>query len=148
LRNAAGTVAAIGEVADLGGHDPVRSGADGLLEFAGPAGPDPLETVATIRDLPGVRDVAVVPYTDADGHPALAAYIVDPDRSADLRRLRQHLVTRLPEYLVPRRVVALDRLPLTGDGEHDTAALAAVELTAVEMQPEDHTDRARGNSHE
>lgn len=50
-------------------------------------------------------------------------------------------MTRLPEYLIPRRMVALDRLPLTGDGEHDTAALAAA-LAAEALAAE-----ATGGSH-
>jgi acyl-CoA synthetase (AMP-forming)/AMP-acid ligase II len=90
-----------------------------------------------------VRDAAVVSRASADGRPALTGYIADPDGLADLGRLRQHLVTRLPEYLIPRQVVALDRLPLTGDGEHDTAVLAA-----MQTPPEDEQDPARGSRRE
>jgi non-ribosomal peptide synthetase component E (peptide arylation enzyme) len=41
----------------------------------------------------------------------------------DLSRLRQHLVTHLPEYLIPRRVVTMERLPLTAAGDYDLAEL-------------------------
>jgi amino acid adenylation domain-containing protein len=129
--NRAGRPAATGEVGQLhlGGHttlDAVRRRPDGLLEFAG-GGPaatpyaDPLETVVALRDLPDVRDALV---TGSD--PATAYVAGGP---VDLGRLRQHLVTRLPDYLIPRRVVVVDRLPLTAEGEYDLEALsdAAVE---------------------
>ena len=37
--------------------------------------------------------------------------------------LREHLLTRLPQHMVPARYVVLDRLPLSRNGKVDTAAL-------------------------
>lgn len=50
-------------------------------------------------------------------------YVAGTGGPVNLDRLRQHLVTRLPEYLIPPRVVVLDRLPLTLDGEYDLESL-------------------------
>jgi hypothetical protein len=116
VRNAAGRPAAVGEVGTVGTGDLVRRQADGLLAFAAPA-LDPLDTVATMRDLPEVRDAFVL------GEPgALTAYVVG---DVDLDWLRQRFVTRLPAPLIPRRVVLLDALPLTPAGDYDLAALAS-----------------------
>lgn len=125
--NAAGRPAASGEVAELV-VDGVRTGAvvrrrpDGLLEPVAPAA-DPLETVAVLRDLPDVLDAVVTTRCATGDGPALVAYVACPDARVDLGRLRQRLVTHLPEYLVPRHVVPLERLPLTAAGDYDLAAL-------------------------
>jgi amino acid adenylation domain-containing protein len=130
LLGPAGQAAAVGEVAELCADD-LRPGAlihqrpDGLLEFAAPA-VDPLETVAALLDVRGVQDAVVSEYPDADGGTVLVSYLADPDATVDLGRLRQHLVTRLPGYLIPARIELLRRLPLTPDGWHDLSALAAL----------------------
>jgi hypothetical protein len=71
-----------------------------------------------------VDDALVTAYVEADGQPALAAYVAGPrigGRRSD--ELRHHLVALLPDYLVPRRLILLDHLPLAPDGEYDQAAL-------------------------
>jgi len=134
LLNAVERPAADGEVGDLvvddlRTGDLVRRRPGGLLDFADPvAGTggvpgDPLEAVAVLRDLPDVRDAVVTVHAGPDGRPALVAYVARRDATLDLDRLRQRLVTHLPEYLVPRHVVPLDRLPLTASGDYDLAAL-------------------------
>jgi amino acid adenylation domain-containing protein len=130
LHNPAGRRAAAGEVAELWvdavrAPDLVRRRPDGLLEFAGVPGADPLETVAVLRDLPDVRDAVVTPYRDAAGEAALAAYVVCDGSMVDLGRLRQRLVTHLPAYLIPRSVVPVERLPRTATDDYDLAALPA-----------------------
>ncbi|MGC5015681.1 amino acid adenylation domain-containing protein [Streptosporangium sp. DT93] len=136
VRNAAGRPAATAEVGEL--HlgatrtgDLVRRRPDGMVEFAGPATTgragapqgDPLETVAVLRDLPDVLDAVVTGYRERDDRPGLVAYIACRDATVDLDRLRQRLVTHLPQYLLPRHVVRLKRLPLTSSGDYDLAAL-------------------------
>jgi amino acid adenylation domain-containing protein len=122
VRNRAGRPAAPGEVGELrfgeiGTGQLARRRPDGVLEFAG-GGPaptpyaDPLETVVALRDRPDVHDALV-------SGPAATAYVAGAGGRVDLDRLRQHLVTRLPDYLIPKRFVVVDRLPLTVDGEYD-----------------------------
>ncbi|MFC6083642.1 amino acid adenylation domain-containing protein [Sphaerisporangium aureirubrum] len=132
VRNPAGRRAVTGEVGELhvggaGSGDLVRRRPDGLVEFAGPGAPvgDPLEAATVLRDLPEVLDAVVTAYRERDGRPGLAAYVACRETAVDLGRLRQHLVTHLPEYLIPRHVVTLRRLPLTAGGDYDLAALPA-----------------------
>ena len=123
LLGPAGRPTAPGEVGEL--HlgtvptgDKARRRPDGEIEYAAPA-VDPLETVAALLDLPDVTDAVVTTHPD-DGP---VAYVLNPARRIDLGRLHQHLVTHLPEYLIPRQVIPLDRLPLTPAGDYDLAAL-------------------------
>jgi amino acid adenylation domain-containing protein len=135
LLNPAGQPAAVGEagelcVGNIRTGDLARRRPDGLLEFAGLRGgsgtvpsADLLEAVAVLRDLPDVHDAVVTEYREADGRAELAAYVAGRDSAVDLSRLRQQLVTHLPEYLIPRHVVTLERLPLTPAGDYDLAEL-------------------------
>jgi acyl-coenzyme A synthetase/AMP-(fatty) acid ligase len=137
LLNPAGQPAATGEVAELclgaaRTGDLVRRRSDHLLEFVGRSGAgghsgappaDLLEAVAALRDLPDVLDAVVTEDVRPDGETTLTAYVANPARAVDLGRLRQHLVTHLPEYLVPQQVVVLERLPLTSGDDYDLAAL-------------------------
>ncbi len=130
VRNPAGRPGGIGEVGELwfgelATGDRVRRRPDGLLEFAagGPATmpyADPLETVTALRELPDVADALVT--GSAAG--CTTAYVAAIGHAVDFARLRQHLVTRLPEYLIPRQVVEVGRLELTLDGEYHLAALS------------------------
>ncbi|HVR99263.1 MAG TPA: amino acid adenylation domain-containing protein [Thermoanaerobaculia bacterium] len=76
-----------------------------------------------------VRDAVVVPRSE-DGRAAeLAAYLVlrsaasGEAEAAELEAVREHLKARLPEYMVPSRLVALPALPLTAHGKVDRRAL-------------------------
>ena len=126
-----GQTAAVGEVAELcfGGYrtgDLARRWADGTLEFVARAGAsltaDPLETVATLREMPGVTDAVVTEAAGEDGAAPLVGYVtgVDASQAAEIRR---GLVVRLPEYLIPRQLLAVDTLARTPDGDYDLGLL-------------------------
>ena len=90
---------------------------------------EPAETEAAFRRLAEVTDVAVLARPVPPGGPSvLTAFVVLSDAAAGADgdpwpRLRACLAEELPPQAVPRRFVVLDRIPMTGDGKLDRAAL-------------------------
>lgn len=141
LRNPAGT--AVRFIADPFGigqrlyrtGDLVSAGPDGAFEFLGRVDGqvevrgrriEPGEIESALRRAPGVAH-AVVTVADA-GRPEarLVGYVVAAagtrlDPAATLRGLR----ATLPAALVPSALIELDRLPVSGNGKLDRAALPA-----------------------
>ncbi len=72
---------------------------------------------------PGVASATVVPLEEAPGDVRLAAYVVPRSPGLDLAALRDHLRARLPDYMVPSTLTALDRIPLLPSGKVDRRAL-------------------------
>lgn len=109
-----------------------RQRKDGLLEFLGRADAqvkvrgfrvECTEIEAALRICPGVRE-AVVTVGDflGDGVPALAAYLTATG-AVTAAGMREHLLRKLPDYMVPSFFVLLDRLPLTASGKVDRRSL-------------------------
>lgn len=73
--------------------------------------------------LPGVRAAAVIVVRRAGG-PSLAAFAVGD--GLDAVRLRAALAERLPGYMVPNRILVVERLPVTSNGKLDAQRLAAL----------------------
>ncbi|WP_404384160.1 amino acid adenylation domain-containing protein [Caenispirillum salinarum] len=91
------------------------------------------EIEAALTAQPDVRE-AVVLVREAGGVKSLAAWIVAP--GCDVADLRRRLGTRLPDYMVPAAIVALDALPLTPNGKLDRRALPEPEAdTAAYATP-------------
>lgn len=81
------------------------------------------EVEAALRSYPGVREaVATVGDFLGDGVPSLAAYLVAAEGMATAG-LREHLLRKLPQYMVPSYFARLERLPLTVSGKIDRQAL-------------------------
>jgi HemK-like putative methylase len=126
-----GEVAGIGEVGEIRLADGAtgelgRRLSDGCVEYVGPVGGspvfDPLETLATLRDVPDVRD-AVVRERRIEGRVTLLGYVTGPDPRLGTAPIHSYLRARLPGYLIPEQLFVLDQLPRTGSGGYDTAAL-------------------------
>ncbi|MFJ6140292.1 amino acid adenylation domain-containing protein [Kitasatospora sp. NPDC092286] len=77
------------------------------------------EVQDALSRLPGVRDAVVVHRTRPDGGAFLAGYYVAGDPAPDPAGLREQLAGILPQFMLPARLVPLDRIPLTPNGKAD-----------------------------
>lgn len=81
------------------------------------------EVEAACRAHPGVRDCVVHPQ-ECGADWQLVAYVATDDTQERASvGLRRHLEHRLPGYMIPAGVVALERLPLLSNGKIDRARL-------------------------
>jgi amino acid adenylation domain-containing protein len=94
---------------------------------------EPGEIEAALIALPGVRQ-AVVDVRGTRDEPVLVGYLVRASESgplSDETALRRALRDRLPDYMVPARLVWLDALPLADHGKVDRRALPQPPARAV-----------------
>jgi amino acid adenylation domain-containing protein len=83
------------------------------------------EIESRLRELPSIREAAVVARQDTNGQPRLVAFIVR-DRGArpgTHDSLQSFLRARLPDVMVPSAFVDLDALPRTPHGKIDRKSL-------------------------
>ncbi|MGC4060226.1 MAG: amino acid adenylation domain-containing protein [Aquabacterium sp.] len=87
------------------------------------------EIETQLRQAPGVLDAAVIAMEGTAGR-QLVAYLVpvasmnaDASHSPFSERVRQHLSSNLPDYMVPAHLVVLPALPRLISGKLDRAAL-------------------------
>ncbi|WP_208116370.1 non-ribosomal peptide synthetase [Paractinoplanes brasiliensis] len=128
--------------------DLVRRRPDGNLDFLGRTDDqvkirgyrvEPAEVESAVTGHPLVTQAAVV----VDSGKRLAGYLVrgprwTPDEDDTvLRQVRAYLKERLPGYMVPAALVAVEKLPLTVNGKLDVRALpaATVQTTAATRPP-------------
>ena len=136
--------------------DLARHRADGTLEFRGRSDHQikvrgfriELEEVERgLADHPDVGQAAAALHGSSDAGMRLVAYLA-PARAGvvpDPTSVRAHLLSQLPEYMMPDDFVILEHLPLTLNGKVDRKALPALERTAVAaavfVAPETPTER-------
>ncbi|HKH45466.1 MAG TPA: amino acid adenylation domain-containing protein [Thermoanaerobaculia bacterium] len=105
---------------------------DGTLEFAGRIDAQVKvrgfrielgEVEAALAAHPEVREAAAVTRVEASGNARLLAFVVWRGEAGDAAGLRYALERRLPAWMVPSEIVALDALPVTAAGKLDRRAL-------------------------
>jgi amino acid adenylation domain-containing protein/non-ribosomal peptide synthase protein (TIGR01720 family) len=82
------------------------------------------EIEAALSQHSDVQTSVVIVREDIPGNKRLVAYIVpQPQITPTVSVLRSFLKEKLPEYMIPSAIVALDSLPLTPNGKIDRRAL-------------------------
>jgi amino acid adenylation domain-containing protein len=134
--------------ARLGGRryrtgDNARHVAGGLLEFLGRTDSqvkvngyriDLSEIERELATHPAVVRACVLASGPRDGARKLRAFVVTTDDSA-VAEIRRRAAMRLPDYMVPAAVEAIDELPLTRNGKVDRARLADLPWPQPEKAP-------------
>ncbi|QIS05703.1 amino acid adenylation domain-containing protein [Nocardia brasiliensis] len=121
--------------------DLVRWQPDGSLTYLGRG--DTQMSLRGYRIEVGEVEAALVAHPHVGGAAVrvhgevLVAYVVPTAGAAspDPRALRRHLATRLPDYMVPSVYLTMERLPHTGNGKLDRAALPAPPVAAATDRP-------------
>jgi acyl carrier protein len=100
------------------------------------------EVEAVLVEHDKVHQAVVALREDPSGGRSLIAYVVSASGSQPrLDELRNFLRARLPEYMVPARIVLLDALPLTPNGKVDRGAVAAIRF--ADSTPDSGLDSPR-----
>ncbi|HEV2246784.1 MAG TPA: amino acid adenylation domain-containing protein [Terriglobia bacterium] len=94
------------------------------------------EIESRLQEYAGVDLCIVIVREDTPREKRLVGYVVPTHGiSIDPAAVREHLRTKLPEYMVPSAIVILDRFPLTPNGKVDRKALPAPARIAAEVGP-------------
>jgi amino acid adenylation domain-containing protein len=88
---------------------------------------EPAEVTATLLSLASVSDAATAYVSDSTGELQLCAYVVT-DEPAD--RVRQLLLSLLPNYLVPSRISVVESIPRSITGKVNHKALETAPAVA------------------
>jgi amino acid adenylation domain-containing protein len=115
--------------------DLARQRPDGVLEYLGRVDNQVKvrghrielgEIEATLAGHPDVQSCAVLAREDVPGDKQLVAYVVPREgKRAPVDELASFLGRKLPDYMIPARVVFLATMPLTHNGKIDRNALPA-----------------------
>ena len=84
---------------------------------------EPGEVEAVIKQIDGIENAIVKGFTTKDRQFLCAYYIASGNVSEDA--IREHLLSKLPAYMVPAYFVKMDSFPLLPSGKTDRKALPA-----------------------
>ena len=124
--------------------DVVRRRLDGNIEFIGRIDTqvkirgyriELAEVESALRQHALVKETVVLAREDAPGEKRLIAYVVpNPGMKPSMSKLRSHMETQLPSYMIPSIFVMLDKLLLSPNGKVDIQALPMPDMIRPELE--------------
>ncbi|MCR5685355.1 MAG: amino acid adenylation domain-containing protein, partial [Lachnospiraceae bacterium] len=96
------------------------------------------ETEEVMKTYPGVSEAAAV--TAGDTNKIIVGYYT-AEGVVDEKELRSYLSERLTSYMVPAKLICLEKIPVTPNGKRDVKALKALYTPAQENFIRPETDR-------
>ena len=84
---------------------------------------------SNLINMPEISTAAVLPKMQEGKVKYLQAFVVsdtEDTSNAEVKRIKAFLKGFLPEYMVPKRIVFIEKMPLTNNGKIDRKKLAAV----------------------
>jgi acyl-coenzyme A synthetase/AMP-(fatty) acid ligase len=85
------------------------------------------EIQARLRAHSAVGEVVVIACGASSRDRSLAAFVIAaPGAEPDSAELRSRLAAELPDYMIPRHFMTIDRIPLTANGKVDSRALQSL----------------------
>jgi acyl-coenzyme A synthetase/AMP-(fatty) acid ligase len=143
MRGYLGDVPATGHALDGGWlhtGDRVRMEPDGAYRYLGRCGDvfkvgamwvDPLAVEAVLLGAPGVHEAVAVGVTDPDGVTRLVAVVAGDGGADSAAGLMVRCRQRLEPHMVPRRIIAVDALPVTTSGKVRRDAVRHLAMAAL-----------------
>ncbi|WP_416422490.1 non-ribosomal peptide synthase/polyketide synthase [Pseudomonas sp. App30] len=130
--------------------DRVRVRADGTVDYLGRIDQQVKvrgfrielgEIETRLREVPGVG-TAVVVARDTPAGKQLIGYLEGQDSAELQAAIDAHLQRHLPDYMIPARLVLLQRLPLNANGKIDRHALPEPQWTSIAYRAPQTEDEA------
>lgn len=97
------------------------------------------EIEKTILGLDEIRAVAVIAKEEPNKTKAIHAYVVS-DNKIDCKKIKEHLLKTLPDYMIPTYWMQIESIPITQNGKLDKKALPVIETESHEDFEEAITD--------
>ena len=94
------------------------------------------EVESVIRQFPGIKDVTVQAFDEANGGKFIAAYVVS-DETVDINALNNFIMDEKPPYMVPAVTMQIERIPLNQNQKVDKKALPKPEKPADSAAQDD-----------
>ena len=94
------------------------------------------EITNELKKIQGIDDVAVVTQENKDGDYDICAFVVG---EADTEYVREKLAQKLPDYMLPKYISPIDKIPVTERGKLDKGALPKIEIKSFRKYVEPQT---------
>ena len=83
------------------------------------------EIEGALQELAEVKGCAVIAKADTTGEKLIYGYVV-ADTELNLSQIRDSLMKRLPDYMVPSHIAQIEKIPITSSGKLDKRALPEI----------------------